>query len=62
MQGLLARLNQQKLKEQKNPNLGSKQASRSASIASSVDDRDENVEEDQQSEDDRDEQSSNTLK
>lgn len=50
MQGLLARINQQ----QKNPKL----ASRSASIASSVDDH----EEEQQSDESQSQQTPNTLK
>lgn len=55
MQGLLARI-----KEQKNPQLGSKGASRSASIASSIDDQ---IEDDQQSNNsDESQQTSNTLK
>ena len=55
MQGLLARLNQQK-----NPNLGSKLVSRSASIVSSIDDH----EEEQQSNSDESQSQpvSNTLK
>lgn len=53
MQGLLAKLNQQK-----NPNLGSKGASRSTSIASSIDDLESNSDE-QESET---QQKSNTLK
>lgn len=53
MQGLLA-----KLKQQKSTNLESKGVSRSASIASSIDDQNED---DQQS-NNSDEQASNTLK
>lgn len=55
MQGLLARLSQQN----KNPALGSKGASRSASIASSIDDPNED---DPQSNSDDSQQYTNTLK
>lgn len=57
MQGLLA-----KLKQQKNPQLGSKGASRSASIASSVDVDEQNEDDQQSNNSDESQQTSNTLK
>jgi hypothetical protein len=57
MQGLLARLN-----EQKAPKLGSKGASRSTSIASSVDDPNEDDQQSNNSDESQTLQTSNTLK
>lgn len=57
MQGLLAKLNQQK-----NPNLGSKVTSRSQSIASSVDDHEDEQQSNSDESQSQSQPTSNTLK